>query len=182
MRDERPGISRVAGYGAYSAAVVSTLGIVCLLLLYIGLFTGNEFLIGFGVYNDIAIVVQYLLALPMVAALHRLLRADAPRASAAAALLAVLGIIGVTVFQWLFLTGVISLGQFFLTTGPSTVLMIGSWIVITGFLGRRTGTLHNSKAVIILAALYFAYPVWAFRVGRQLHSVHEPTHASSGRI
>jgi hypothetical protein len=182
MRDEPSGISRVAGWSAYGAAVVSALGILCLIVLYIGLFTGNAFLLGFGVYNDIAIIVQYLLALPIVAALHRMLRADAPRASAAAALLAVLGIIGVTVFQWLFLTGAISLGQSFLTTGPSVLLMIGSWIVITGVLGRRTGTLHNGMAVIILAAQYFAYPVWAFRVGRQLLSTHRPTPASLGTI
>ena len=56
---------RSAGKIAYAGAVVSTLGIVFLVALYVGLFTGTESLLIFGPLNDIFVLIQYALALPV---------------------------------------------------------------------------------------------------------------------
>ena len=162
---------RSAGKIAYAGAVVSALGIVFLVALYVGLFTGTESLLMFGPLNDIFVLFQYALALPVAVALHQLLGPDSPRLSLVAMLLGIVGIIGVVVLQFLLIIGVMS---FLEQVGfvSAAVLVVGVWIVITGFLGRRTGRLPVSVAVIILAALYFGYPLWAMRVGQQLRSRH----------
>lgn len=127
------------------------------MLLYIGLFTDNAFLFGFGVYNDLAVIAQYGLAVPVVAAFQRMLAPIAPHQMTVATGSALVGVGGVVVFQVLFLAGVISLQQAFGLVGAAMVLLVGAWILITGFVGRRAAMLQNSTALLVLAALYFGY-------------------------
>jgi hydrogenase-4 membrane subunit HyfE len=91
-----------------------------------------------------------------------------------ALLIGVFGIVGFVVFQALLITGVMSFSEQIGYVSASA-LIFGVWIVITGFLGRRSGRLHNSVAVIILGALYIGYPLWAYRVGQQLLSGNRTT-------
>jgi len=169
MRDEASTFFRVAGWSAYVSAVVSAFGIVFLLLLYVGFFGGKESLLIFGPLNDICNIVQYTLALPIAVAFHRLLRDRSPGLSLVAMLIAVVGIVGVVVSQFLLITDVMSISEQ-LAYASASLLIVGVWIVITGFLGRRSGRLQISVAVIILGALYIGYPLWAYRVGQQLLS------------
>ena len=171
MRDERSALFRAAAWGASLGAVVSAFGIVCLGLLYVGFLPHAEGLRRFGPLNDICIVVQYILALPIVVAFHRMLRPHSPRLRLIAMLIALVGIVGVVVFQSLLLTGVMPFLEQ-VAYASASLLMVGVWIVIIGFVGRRAGLLSISVATIILGALYIGYPLWAYRVGQRLRSEH----------
>ena len=158
---------RVAGWAARASAVVAAVGVVFLLLLYVGILTGAKGLLPFGPANDVCVIVQYLLALPVALALHRLLRRHAPTASRVATLAALVGAFGVTLFQSLLLAGALAFEQQIVPASLS-VLLMGIWIVVAGGIGRRSGELPTSRASIVGAALYFGYPLWAWRVGSQL--------------
>jgi hypothetical protein len=115
-------------------------------------------------------MIQYLLALPIPLAFHRLLRAHAPFRSKLVMLIGFAGMIAVVVLQLLLVVGVLS---FLEQVGPVTFAMIfvvGAWLMITGYLSRSTGTLPHSMLMSILAVPYFGYPLWAFWLGRHLLS------------
>ena len=169
MRDEGSALLRAAGWSAFLGAVVSAFGIAFLVLLYVGFFTGAEGLLKFGPLNDICIIIQYLLALPIVVAFHRLLSPQSPRLSLFAMLVAQVGILGVVVFQSLLITGVMTFLEQVVYASTS-MLIVGVWIAITGFLGRQLGRFNISLGPIILGALYVGYPLWAYRVGQRLLS------------
>jgi hypothetical protein len=161
------GLLRVAGRSARASSVVAAIGIVFFVLLYVGIFTGSKGLLLFGPANDVCVLVQYVLALPVVFALHRILWRHAPGRSLVAVWVAVVGVLGVVVFQTLLLTGTLSFEQQILPASIS-VLLVGVWILVAGRVGRESGELPASIASIIGGALYFGYPLWVLRVGRQL--------------
>jgi len=167
MPDVGSALFPAAGWSAYMGAVVSAFGIAFLVLLYVGFFTGAEGLLKFGPLNDICIIIQYVLALPIVVAFHRLLSPQSPRLSLFAMLVAQVGILGVVVFQSLLITGVMTFLEQ-VAYASTSMLIVGVWIAITGFLGRRLGLLNISVGPIILGALYVGYPLWAYRVGQRL--------------
>jgi hypothetical protein len=153
---------RVAGWSAYASGVVAISG----LLPFVTVFA-------FGVniprLNDSAVIVQYLLALPITVALHQLVQAGAPLRSQVAMLIGIVGIGAVAVVQvlWLF-AAVLNWTTYIILVGTA-MLLIGSWVVITGYaLGRPAGTLRQSLFMSILAATYVAYPIWAIWLGRLL--------------
>lgn len=170
MRNNRPDqLAFVAGWCAIISGVVSIFGIVFLVIMYIGFIIGNKELQRFGPLNDICIIIQYLLALPIVLALHQLFKAHAPGLSRLAMLFGIVGIIAVMALQLLLVAGVVTFEE---QLGPVMVagLVAGAWFVITGYLGRSTGKLPGGLLVSILAVLYLGYPLWAFWLGRKLLS------------
>jgi hypothetical protein len=115
-------------------------------------------------------MIQYLLALPILLALHRLLQARAPFLSKLAMLIGLVGMIAVVVLQFLLIVGVLSFSE---QVGPvafAMIVMVGAWLVITGYLSRSAGKLPHSLLMSIVAVPYFGYPVWAFWLGHHLLS------------
>lgn len=165
----------IAGRTAFASAVIAAIGVVCLVLLYIGLLTPAKGLLLFGPMNDICVLVQYALALPTVLALHRVLRSDAPRLSLCSTIVAITGIVGVVVFQALLLLGLMSF-RAQVGVASASVLLVGCWIVMTWAIGRRRGVVPSGVMVTLFAALYFGYPVWIYRVGRLLRAEAGTTH------
>jgi len=154
---------RLAGWLAYVSGAVSTIGVV----FFVGMLAVKG---PFGRLNDLCVMIQYLLALPIPLALHRLLQARAPFLSKLAMLIGILGMMAVVVLQFLLVVDVLSFSE---QVGPVTfamIVMVGAWLVITGYLGRSTGKLPRSMLMSIVAVPYFGYPVWAFWLGRHLLS------------
>lgn len=166
MRRDNSTLFRAAGRSAYVSSAVSAIGIVFLMLLYVGFFANVELLLVFGPLNDVLIIVQYLFALPVAVALHRILKHQSAGLSLVAMLVAFVGIGGAVVFQLLLITGVMTFSEQ-VVYASTFILVVGVWILITGFMGRRSGELRLSIPAIILGALYFGYPLWAYRVGQQ---------------
>ena len=155
--------TRVAGWFAYASGVVSVFGVV----FFVGMLAVKG---PFGRLNDIFVMIQYLMALPIPLTLHRLLRTRAPVLSKVALLSGMVGMMAVVVLQFLLIAGVLSFEE---QVGPvmfAMIVMVGAWLVITGYLGRSTGKLPHSLLVSIVAVPYFGYPVWAFWLGRHLLS------------
>jgi len=152
-------------WAAFASSAVAAVGMICLVLLYVGLGLRIESLRLFGPLNDVCVVLQYVAALPVVVAFHRLLAPRSPGAMRLATLAAIVGIVGTAGFQYLLITGRMA---FVDQVGyvSVTVLLIGVWIVTTGVLGRRHGVLPFSARLVFLAALSFGFPVWMYRVGR----------------
>ena len=159
-------LARVAGWCAYASGVVGIFGIVFLVALYVALFTSDD-QFGFGMINDISVIVQYTLALPIVFALHRLLRPHGPVLSLVGTVIGFGGMLAAIVLQILLVAGLLSFSQ---QVGMVIVAFMAVlvWFVITGYSGRSTSKLPNSMLLHVLAGLYFGYPVWAFSLGRRL--------------
>ena len=154
---------RVISLSAYASGVVSIVGIVFLLLSWI---VGGPF----GRLNDNAVIIQYLLALPMPLALQQFMQDRAPALSKITMLIGIVAICAVVVLQLLLVVGALSFEQ---EVGLVLIalLVFGVWIVITGyFLGRSIGKLPRSLLISVLAALYFGYPIWAIWLARLLVS------------
>jgi len=154
---------RLAGWLAYVSGAVSTIGVV----FFVGMLAVKG---PFGRLNDICVMIQYLLALPIPLALHGLLQARTPFLSKLGMLIGIVGMMAVVVLQFLLVAGVLSFSE---QVGPVTfamIAMVGTWLAITGYLGRSTGKLPHSLLMSIVAVPYFGYPLWAFWLGRHLLS------------
>jgi len=159
----------LAGTAALLSAAVAAVGVVFLVLMYVGFLTPVKGLLALGPLNDVCVLVQYALALPVVGALDGML---APLGSVRRHLLfaaGMMGCLGAVVFQALLLLGVMSF-QEQVGYAAVSVLLAGLWVVLASIAARRFGALHVSSAVLIGAGLYFGYPVWAFRVSQQLRA------------
>ena len=152
---------RVAGLCAYASGIACIFGIgflVAFLTTFIGLM---------GTLNDVSVIVQYTLALPVVLALQRLLQPRGPTLSLVALVLGLVGMAGVIVLQALLVVGVLSFGRQ-IGMVVAAFMAILAWLVITGHLGRTTKTSPKDMFLHVLAGLYFGYPVWAFSLARRL--------------
>ena len=158
---------RAAGWCAYASGIVSIFGIVLLVAFYVGLLAFDGQFGFLGTLNDISVIVQYSLALPLALALHQVLRSHKPVFSLVSLLLGVAGMIVAIVLQILLVAGVLSFGE---QVGMVIVafMVVLAWFVITGYLARSTDKLPNSMLLHVLAGLYVGYPVWAFSTGRRL--------------
>ena len=167
MRRRNISLFGLAGWAAYGSAAVAALGVLCIVLLYVGLFTSRKALLIFGPINDVCVAIQYALTLPVLVAVQRLTRLHSPSLSLFVSTLGAVGIAGILLFQTLFLAGVMS----FTTQLPfaaASILTIGAWVLVTGAMGRRGNGVPGGVTLDILAALYVGYPVWAYRMGRHL--------------
>ena len=154
---------RLARWCAYTSGVVSIFGIVSLVAFF------TTFIGPLGILNDIAVVIQYVLMLPIAFALHQALRPHGPSLSLVAVVLGVAGMLGVIVLQLLFMTGMLPYAQYIVLVSAGFLVVLG-WFVMVGYLGRFTDKLPNSMLLHVLAELYFGYPLWAFSLARRLRS------------
>lgn len=158
-----PGLVRVAAWSAYVSAYVSILGIAFLFAFFVlGAPTGR--------LNDIAVIVQYSLMLPIALALYRILRSHNPSLSLAALLIGIPGMLAVIVLQILLVTGVLPFANQFVPV-VIAFLVVLVWFVINGYVARSTDPNPDRMLLHVLAGLYIGYPFWAFSVGRRLRSV-----------
>lgn len=150
-----------AGWFAYAGGLISILQLVLL-----GLF----FALGepYGTLNDAVIVVQYLLALPLILVLHRLLHRRGQLLSTIALLIGISGILTITVLQILLITHVLSFEEQVGPVSAAFFLLFGGWLLITGYLGRRMRDLPRSMLMSLVGWTYLGFPIWAFWLGGRL--------------
>ena len=152
---------RVAGWCAYASGIVSIFGILFLVAFF------TTFIGPLGTLNDIAVVIQYGLMLPIAVALHQALRPHGPTLSLVALLLGVAGMIAVIVLQVLLVANVLPFDQQ-IGMVSAGFLVVLAWFVMVRYLGRSSAILPKSMLLYVLAGLYFGYPFWAFSLGRRL--------------
>jgi hypothetical protein len=161
-------ISRVAGWAAYASGVIGTIS-VFFFVLFVGAYvtTGRPAPWPIGRINDLTSMLMYFVALPIPLALHERLKARATALSRVAMLIGITGMVAIVVLQYLLVVGVLTFAQ---QGGPVTaaILVVGVWLLLTGYLGQSSGALPRGVLFSWLAVPYFGYPVWAFWVGRLL--------------
>ena len=151
--NSRNHFQRFGGWSAGASGVIAIFGVVP--------FVSYPFGLNFPGLNDDAALVQYLLALPLTWVLYRLTRAHAAIGSLVAMLIGLAGILLFTVVQAVWVIWSMETVVYLVVIGAA-MLMIGAWLVITGiYLRHATEPLRRSLLMSILAATYFAYPVWA---------------------
>jgi hypothetical protein len=153
---------RVAAWCAYASGIVSIFGIV-FLIAFFGLGAPT------GTLNDLAVIVQYSLMLPIAFALYQILRPHNSGLSLAALLIGIPGMLAVIALQTLLVSGVIPFSDQIVPV-VMAFLVVLVWFIIVGFLGRSTEKLPKSMLLHVLAGLYIGYPIWAFSLGRRLRS------------
>jgi len=153
---------------AYASGMIGAVSVI-FFMLFVGAYvtTGRPAPWPIGRINDVTSMAMYFVALPIPVALYCQLKGRAPGLNRAAMVLGIAGMLTVVVLQYLLLAHILTFAQ---QGGPVTVaiLVIGIWLLITGYLGQSSGILPRAMLFSALAVPYFGYPVWAFWLGRRL--------------
>jgi hypothetical protein len=157
------GLVRLAGWCAYVSGIVSVFGIVFL----VAFFTLGGL---FGTLNDIAVIVQYVLMLPIALALQQLLRPNGQGLSLVGMLIGIAGMLAVIILQFLLVVDVLRFSQQIIMVVPAFLVVL-VWFVVNAYLGRLSNLVPNSMLLTVLAGLYIGYPFWGYSLGRRLLSL-----------
>ena len=175
LRAQTTTVLRLGGRAVYANGVVSAVGLVFLIAMFASFAAGatSPGLV-LGWINDVSAVLAALLMLPLVVALHVLLRPHAPIMSGLALVIGFGANLAILLLQSLLVVGALTFQE---EIGPVLIafLVLVVWLVLTGYLGSSTGALPHGLRMGLLAVTYFGYPMWAFWLGRQLvHPIGAP--------
>lgn len=161
---DRP--ARVAATLLLASGLVGGVSLVFLIAMFIAFGAGERSTgMTLGFVNDTLGWVSCLLALPAVVAIHALVRRVAPALSLALMVLGLASFGAITVLQLLLVTNVLTFEE---QIGPVSIayLGLGVWLVASGYLGSRAGTIPNGARWGLFAAIYIGFPFWALRMSR----------------
>ena len=171
-----------AGF-AYASGAAAAIGVPLLIAMYAVLFRSGKdepLVYRIGGANDLCVLAQYALAVPVAIALHRRNRLTDPQLSLAVTVLGVSAMIAIAALQAMLLAGVLEFEEQVIFVAIAMLLLI-IWFVLVGRLGRQNGLLSGRTTLMsILGASYFGYPIWAFWLGRELRRA--ATEALDGRL
>lgn len=174
------GALRQLGWLAFATGIIAAIGLAFLIAMYVLFATdptsavSTSPALAFGWINDTLGIVGAVLMLPLAWALHVLLRPHAPVLSAVAMTIGLGAMLAIEVLQSFLVAGTLT---FEAEVGPVSIafLALGVWLVLTGYLGQRSGVLPKGLRMGLLGATYIGYPIWAFWLGRHLlHLAGEP--------
>jgi len=155
--------------------VVSAVGLVFLVAMFTCFSVGaTSFGLVFGWINDVSAVVAAFIMLPLIVAVHVLLRPHAPSMSGLATLIGIGANLAIMVLQSLLVVAVLTFQE---QIGPVLIafLFLVLWLVMTGYLRSSSGALPHGLRMGFLAVTYVGYPIWAFWLGRHLlQEIWEP--------
>ena len=154
---------RMGSWFAYATGVIATFGVVCFVARF-GPWKGT---IPFGVLNDVSSLLQYLLTISIAWSLFQLIRTRHQALAGATTIIGIAGMLSVVTLQALLLARVLTFEQQGLPVSIA-ILVVGVWLIGTGYLLRSASAFRHSLAISLLAVPYFAYPIWAFWLGRRL--------------
>ena len=167
------GTVRLGGRAAYASGAIGTIGLAFFVAMYVSFALDSSAVGAFGWLNDVLVMVQYLVAVPIAVALHALHGARNPALSRFAMVVGISGMFATAALQFLLVIGALTFAQQVVPVSVA-LLVVGAWLVITGYLGRSTGTLPHGVRMSLLAVLYVGYPIWAFWLGRRLLAQNHP--------
>lgn len=174
-RPETTTVLRLGGRAAYANGMVAAVGLLFLVAMFVSFALGaTSSGLVFGWINDVSAVVAALLMLPLVVAVHVLLRPHAPILSRLATVIGFGANLAIMVLQSLLVLGALTFQE---EVGPVLIafLFFVVWLVLTGYLGSSSGALPHGLRMGLLAVTYVGYPIWAFWLGRHLlQQIREP--------
>jgi hypothetical protein len=155
-------------WAAYSSAIFAAIGLVFLTIFFSGVSI-------FGPLNDVAVILQYILLLPIMVTLWRMLKPYGRKLNNFALVVGIAGTSAVIVLQTLLVLRVIPFEVQILLVIPAFLIAM-LWFVLTGYLGRTDDRIPKGTGLHILAGLVFAYPIWAFKLGNNLQRLYRGGH------
>lgn len=160
----------LAGYASILSGAIGVVMVASLIAMY-GLFAlgpgARSTAMRVGWINDVLAIVVYGMALPVVPAIHSIVRETGTTRSVVLAMVGAGALIATVVLQWLLATGVLAFEQQIIPVSLA-LLAAGTWMVGTGLLARSIGFLPHGLRNGLLGAVYVGYPVWAIDLGRRL--------------
>jgi len=172
----RRGLFTIAGYAAIASGVVGVAMVATLIAMY-ALFalgpSARDTALKVGWINDVLAIVVYGMALPVVPALHSIVKETGSARSVTLALVGAGSLVATITLQWLLATGRLSFEAQILPVSFA-LLSAGVWMVGTGHLARSVGFLPHGVRNGLLGMFYVGYPIWAIDVGRRLLARREP--------
>ncbi|MEJ2012531.1 MAG: hypothetical protein P8X64_09955 [Anaerolineales bacterium] len=147
------------------SAVTATVGLLFLIVFFAGFSA-------FGPLNDLAVIAQYVLMLPLLLLTWRCLNAPSQAAGALVTALGLAGMLAVIALQSLLVLGILPFRRQIVLVVPA-FLLVTAWFVIVERLGSRDGSVPEGTTLAVLAGLVVGYPVWALDFYRRLASVPE---------
>jgi hypothetical protein len=159
-----------AGRIAIVSGIIAAVGVTFLVLFYALTFATPLKTAGstFGGLNDVSIVLQYLLTIPLALSLRRILRPHAPTRIEVATFVGIVSMLAVVTLQIAFTLGALTFQQQFPWVSLAMIVGVGYWLVTTGLVARATGRFPNSLRMSLVAVTYLGYPIWAFWLGKHL--------------
>ncbi len=154
--------TRLAAWCAMASAIAAAFGIAFIIIFYAGIGV-------FGTLNDIAVIIQYSLMLPVALHIHDLLRNAGRPLSAFVVALGLGGILAVIVLQTLLVFDILPFRQQIVMVIPA-FLIVTLWFVLIERAGREDDRLPKGTTGAIFAGLVFGYPFWAIELRRRLLS------------
>lgn len=168
---ETDSLIRAAGGFAIVSGIISAIGVVFLIMMFILFGTSNRTLgLTFGLLNDICVAAQYALTIPIALALYRILEPYNPVLIRVATVVGITMMLVVVGLQLALIFGVMTFERQVVWVSLAMIVGVGAWLVITGLVAQSTGKLPNSLLISGIAVPYVGYPVWAFWLGRLLLS------------
>ena len=161
---------RVAGYAAILSGVIGVAMVSTLIGMYALFGLGPDArstALKVGWINDVLAIVVYGMALPVIPAVHSIIRETGTARSVLLAIVGAGALVAAIVLQWLLVSGALTFEAQIVPVSIA-LLTLGAWMVATGVLGKSTGFLPNGLRNGVLGALYVGYPVWAIDLGRRL--------------
>ena len=163
INEASEGLVRLAGWCAYVGGIVSVFGNIFLVIFFT---LGGVF----GTLNDIAVIIQYVLMLPIALALFQLLQPYEQSLSLVGMLIGIAGMLAVIILQFLLVVDVLPFSQQIIMVVPAFLVVL-AWFVVNAYLGRSRNLVPNSMPLTVLAGLYIGYPIWGYFLGRRLLSL-----------
>jgi hypothetical protein len=154
-----------------ASAVAAAVGIVFLILFFSG--AGGFF----GPLNDIAVVIQYVLMLPIMSYIHRLLPSGV---SLKVQAMGFGGALTVIVLQTMLVVNLLPFQRQIVMVIPA-FLVVTAWFAIIEQAGREEPRIPKGRTQAILAGLVFGYPFWALKFRRRLISDRSPEKQSEAK-
>lgn len=149
---------RLAALCAGISATVSAFGIVFLLAFFAGL--GGQY----GTLNDIAVILQYVLMLPIAYVLWRFVLVEKRSLSLKSFSIGLAGMLTVIWLQSLLVSERIDFGPYIVIVSAGFLVAV-VWFVLNGRMGRKEyEDWPTSRGLDILAGLFFGYPFWAWKM------------------
>ena len=148
---------------SFLSGIAAAFGLIFLFIFYSDINTRGHF----GTLNDIAVTVQYILMLPIAVALYQQLRPINSTRARTNLTIGLAGMLAVIILQLLLILEVI---PFYAQIGPVIIafLVVLAWFLMNRALGRVSDILPKGLPLTILAGLVFGYPIWSYRLGRNL--------------
>lgn len=164
------GMLKIAGYAAVVSGVLGVVMVASLFAMY-ALFalgpSARDTALKVGWINDVLAIVVYGMALPVVPALHVLVKDTGSARSVVLALIGAGSLVATITLQWLLATGRLTFEAQILPVSIA-LLSAGVWMVGTGYLLRSIGFLPHGVRNGLLGMFYVGYPIWAVDLGRRL--------------